>query len=409
MSNPFAESWYGYADVDHPDLGALDIRAAVGTSTSPTSPGTKAVTGVGFQPSAVLDFWSLLASDANQIDLHGGIGAAVSGSNCSVGYYSKSNVTTSSTYLRHTSSAMITALNAATTFEEASLSSFDADGFTRAWNPASATAYILNHIALGGADAEFELTFHQMNATNADESFAHGLSGAPTGVLFFSTLNRTAPPNTSARLYYSIGAWSASSQFDAALFSQENVTTTVTRRRLSNVGVVTLLSPAVARQMAVASVDDTNVNCTYPNTISPLQFRFFMLAIRGAKVQTGTFDCNGSTDPLSISCTGITPKLFMPVMMLNGVGGINTVANNAVITIGASDGTNTVSCGVTDSNGVTTTNARRYQSSNSLVQYDISGIQGFNSTVSFDGESVVVDPSLCSANNGQGAYIIIGA
>ena len=39
------------------------------------------------------------------------------------------------------------------------------------------------------------------------------------------------------------------------------------------------------------------------------------------------------------------PKLFMPVMMLNGVGGINTVANNAVITIGASDGTNTVSCG----------------------------------------------------------------
>ncbi len=109
----------------------------------------------------------------------------------------------------------------------------------------------------------------------------------------------------------SIGAWAGSTQFSASIFSQGSLTTTSTRRLLASTACLSITTTSVARSMAVATVDATNVNVTYPVTADASQFRFFMLAIRGAKCQVGTFNCNGSTSPLTINTTGITPKLFL--------------------------------------------------------------------------------------------------
>jgi hypothetical protein len=161
--------------------------------------------------------------------------------------------------------------------------------------------------------------------------------------------------------------------------------------------------------MAVDSVDATNVNVTYPVTGDATQRYFFMLAIRGAKCQVGTFDCNGSTSPLTIATAGITPKLFLPVFLSQGVDNLGAVLNDINLTIGASDGTNNVSCGITDANGVTTTNARRYQSSTSLVEFNTAGTKTFEGTAAFSGESVVVTPTTALTNFGQAGYMVIGS
>ena len=391
---------------------ALDIRASVGTSTSPTSTGTKAVTGVGFEPKVVIPFGVPNTSSGAVGTSLGGLGCSDGTNQAAISLGSANGITTSQTFRRHTNAKSFTwTVNSSTVGEEAALSSFDSDGFTLNWTTASATAYILNHIALGGADLEVSLTQHQMNGTNGDESFAHGLTGgAPTGVLFFSACISTAPPGTSATLYNSLGAWSSSSQFGAAIYSNNGVATTNTRRALFNNAVLPWTGPSMLRSMGVASVDATNVNVTYPVTTNSSQLQFWMLALRGAKCQTGTFDCNGSTTPLTIDCTGITPKLFMPVFVPDGVDSPNVVSTHGYFAMGASDGTNNVSCGITDRSSVTTTNARRFQSSTSFEEYSNLGIQQFEATASFDGESVVVTPTLnTNTSFGQGAYIIIGA
>lgn len=394
-------------------IAPLDIRASVGTSTSPTSTGTKAVTGVGFEPKVVMPFGVINPSEGSNTVAGFHFGTATSSSDeASIAVVSANGVTTSATYRRHTNSRILTNITPlGATDYEAELSSLDSNGFTLNWLSVLASARILNHICLGGADLEVSLTQHQTNNTNAAQSFAHGLSGAPTGLLFF--LNSfESPPFTGTTAQLGLGIWANGSQNSSWTYSQHNSTTTNTGRLLCNDNIFAAFgfTKTIVRSMAVSSVDSTNVNCTYPVTTTAGQLIFYMLAIRGAKCQTGTFDHNGSLSPLTISTTGITPKLFLPVFLPTGVDSINTVLNGLNFSIGASDGTNNVSCGITDVNGVTTTNARRSQTSNSLSEYDSTGALASTMTAAFSGESVVITPTTMVNNfYGQGCYFVVGA
>jgi hypothetical protein len=390
-----------------------EIFASVGTSTSPTSTGTKAVTGVGFQPKAVLPFGGVNnGSTGNDALLAFGVGTSPS-SRAAISVSSQHNVATSNSDRRHTNVNIYSALNSlGSTFEEADLDSLDPDGFTLDFATTAGSTRILNHICLGGADLEVSLTQHQTNNTNAPQSFAHGLSGAPTGLLFFSIQYIGAPPVTIGSCVFNIGFWSQSNQISAYLLSLDGLASTSTKRSLRNdcVQIQHDQAGVPLRGFSIDSVDSTNANAVYDFTADSQQRYFFMLAVRGAKCQVGTFDCNGSLDPLTISTPGIVPKLFLPVMTAFGVDNINSVQNTAALMIGASDGANNVSCGITDQNGVTTTNARRYQSSNSLVEYNDTGTKVFEATASFDGENVIVNPSTNLVTTwGQGAYLVIGS
>jgi hypothetical protein len=388
------------------------VRAHVGTSLSPTATGNRAVAGVGFTPKAVMPFGGGPTADGTVIQSILGFGAGTSpSSRASVGVISVNGLTTSSTERRHANNSIVGMPTSGANHLVADLNALGSDGFTLNWSTVQATERILNHICLGGADLEVSLTQHQMNATNAPQSFAHGLSGAPTGLMFFSGIGVTAPPGTTPPLIMSTGFWSSGSQNCASVRSQNGVTTTSTFRHMSNSQVAAWPggSGPLDRALAVSSVDTTNVNCTYPVTTTTLQAYFWMLAIRGAKCQVGTFDCNGSTSPLTINTPGITPRLFLPVFVPTGVDNVNTVQNILNLTIGASDGTRNVSCGITDENGVTTTNARRYQSSNALVEYSSGGTLTFQATSAFASQSVVLTPSVNSSTAfGQGGFLVIG-
>jgi hypothetical protein len=389
-----------------------EIFASVGTSTSPTSTGTKAVTGVGFEPKVVMPF-NIANGTPTSIHslLNFGVGVSPT-SRAAIAVSSVYGAATSETKRRHDNLNVLTESFSASPAVVADLDSLDADGFTLDYSAVAASALQVNHICLGGADLEVSLTQHQMNNDNTPQSFSHGLSGAPTGLLFLHGVQPTTPPNTSTTAQFGVSMWDGTNQYAAYSYSADNVSTTNTGRSLSSNVVYSLFggTKVVARTMSISNVDSTNVNCTYPITTTSASHYFWMLAIRGAKCQVGTFDCNGSLDPLTISTPGIVPKLFLPVMTAFGVDNINSVQNTAALMIGASDGANNVSCGITDQNGVTTTNARRYQSSNSLVEYNDTGTKVFEATASFDGENVIVNPSTNLVTTwGQGAYLVIGS
>lgn len=385
-----------------------DILAKVGTSTSPTSTGTKAVTGVGFQPKAVIPFGFGGTVEGPLVHISHHLGAATASSSGGIAAASVSGVTTSATHRRHSATSFITSCYNGTTAAEAALQSLDAGGFTANWSAVTGTALILNHICLGGADLEVSLTQHQMNGTGAAQSFAHGLSGAPTGLLFFAVGLPDAMPTTQPTAFAQIGAWSSSGQFGARISSFNGLTTSQTRRILSNSNVLCGGTTTSLHNMAVSSVDVTNVTVAYSGTFANI--RFFMLAIRGAKCQTGTFYFNFSTSPVTIATPGISPRLFLPVFVPLGVQNLNVVLDDANIAIGACDGTNTISCGLTDRNAQTTTNARRFQSSTSFQEYNTIGTMITESTAVFSGQSVVITPTTVNASSyGQAAYLVIGA
>jgi hypothetical protein len=392
------------------------VRAHVGTSLSPTATGNRAVTGVGFRPNVVLPFGGGPTADGTVIQSILGFGAGTSpSSRASVGVISVNGLTTSSTERRHANNSIVGMPTSGANHLVADLNALGSDGFTLNWSTVQATERILNHICLGGADLEVSLTQHQMNATNAPQSFAHGLSGAPTGLMFFSVMTGISPPFTTVVSLASFGLFAGGNQITSSVISNNAVTTTATSRRLATTGVLDGFSVApnvVSRQLAVSSVDATHVNCTYPVTASSAQFHFWMLAIRGARCQVGTFDCNGSLSPLTISTPGITPRLFLPVFVPSGVDNVNTVQNGLNLAIGACDGTRNVSCGITDENGRTgtnSTNARRFQNSSAIEERNNAGTSVFSATVAFVSQSVVLTPTVNSSSTyGQGGYLIIG-
>jgi hypothetical protein len=250
-----------------------------------------------------------------------------------------------------------------------------------------------------------------MNGTNSDESFAHGLTGgAPDALLFFSAIHNSTPPSSVADALFAVGAHDGTSSFAACVRSEDVSSTSDTKRTLrttSALGFIGLPGTYV-RSFDVSASDATNVDVTYVETASTFAPYFFMLALRGCKAQVGTFDCNGSTDPLTISTPGITPKLFLPVVLRAGVSNINAVMNGVLLAIGASDGTNTVSCGITDEDSQTTTDTRRFQSSSAIEEFNVSGTKRFSSSVSFGSQNVQLTPTQNFSGYGQGAYLIIG-
>ena len=390
---------------------ALDIRAHVGTSTSPSSQATQDI-AMPFEAEMFLPFSSFATMLGTELQLSYGIGAMTAAAQAAIAVSSAHNLTSSITHRRHSNNRVLTDCYAGVVNHAAVKSAIAVDKVSIEWNPVSA-GNIFNHIALGGADLEVSLTQHQMNGTNAPQSFAHGLTGgAPSALFMFGAHNTSAPPNTANDASAFMGCWAGPNQFGLQIYSRNGVTTSNTGRIFTTSRIYSLFASAksVVRGAAVSSVDTTNVNVTFPVTTFADAAYIWILAIRGAKAQVGTFDCNGSLDPLTINTPGITPKLFLPVFVPQGVDSVGTVLNDLCLAIGASDGTNNVSCGITDQNAVTTTNARRSQSSTTLCEYNTAGTKVFEGAATFSGNSVILDPTTNSSSNfGQGGYLVLGS
>lgn len=396
--------------------GTADVKSKVGIFSSPTSTGSQTITGIGFQPKAVIPFGAGMTGDGATTTIIKSFGAITGNANASVSVRSQNAVTTSATARHHNATNAISYIDGtlAATNILASRQSLDANGFTLNYSAVDAVARISNHICLGGVDLEVSLTQHQLNGTNAPQSFAHGLSGVPTGIISFSIGIDNTPPATVPTMAYHLGLWANGQQYLTSILAMNGFLTTQTKRTLVNGRCLTAglgSGGSYVRSLSIDSVDTSNVNCTYQDTADAGQRLFWMLAIRGAKCQAGTFHCNGSLSPLGISCMGITPKLFFGLATPECVDNINTVRDSINLSLWASDGTNHVSCGITDLNGMTTSNTRRHQYSTVLSEITAStGAQQFQATAKFVGQSVVITPTLITSSSfGQGGYLIIGA
>lgn len=152
LSNGFRLNWSEAGD-SGTDCFYLVLKKASGasikvvTDTQKTSTGTKATTGLGFQPDGLLAF--MHAADAQtDVSLHGDdIGltvGATDGTTTGHTFYGEANIAnpTNNDSRTDTSSLLVVeeSPGSSTVTAEASLSSFDSDGFTLNWTTADANA-----------------------------------------------------------------------------------------------------------------------------------------------------------------------------------------------------------------------------------------------------------------------------
>lgn len=188
-------------------LGGSDITdVALGESTAALTDTTKAITGLGFQPTGILNFFPAYSTSATLDGLdtfRGGIGWASSSS--ANGFTGARSLNTASP--TEEQSVTLTANNYAVVqsgsiLNSSALSSFDAGGFTQTWSNTNGAASYFYWIAIKGAQFKAG-SLSQPSATCSQA--VTGLGFQPS-VTLFQSANKVSSATPNASLRWTLGA-----------------------------------------------------------------------------------------------------------------------------------------------------------------------------------------------------------
>lgn len=148
----------GQVGVSYLALGGADLQVALGTESQKTSTGTKAKTGVGFQPEALPILRGSGATALNTTTDHvaiftGSAPSVAAQAVCGIGETDAADPTVAKRRAEAAAAALYISGSTPTVNARAELDSLDADGFTLDWTTADATARLFAFVAMRGASA----------------------------------------------------------------------------------------------------------------------------------------------------------------------------------------------------------------------------------------------------------------
>jgi hypothetical protein len=164
----------------------MALQAHVGTFDCPASTGSSAVTGVGFQPQAIIFTYTTRTSDGSGGHARIGVGFATGASNRFALGVNSTDIFGTTLVQRSISAVDCIALitnDALTQSLEADFVSFDADGFTLDWTIVTSGADI-HYLALAGL-TDAEVTTFAL-ATSTGNLAVTGVGFEPDGALFLT-------------------------------------------------------------------------------------------------------------------------------------------------------------------------------------------------------------------------------
>ena len=341
----------------------MAVAVKVGSFVKDTTTGAhaQAVTGLGFQPKAIIFFSSMQTAT--------GIGADA---NCMIGFSDGTNhkccamssddtaATSLSSNSLNSLNCIVILQNGTTTIDSAGdINTFDSDGFTVGWNSASATQFIISYIAVGGTDIT-NTKVMKHDAVSGAGSFT-GVGFAPDVVFFLYGARAAAEANNAtANGGIGFGASTGASKSACTQCVVENGrTTSDTWRKQTIVSPLSIISPANGGNSydpaSLTSLDSDGFSLGAPSS-SDTTVDFFTLSIKGGTWDVGNFSQKTSTGTQNTSIlSGLDPGLLIlcsannTVNQNSGDGGSSGVAH-CRFSFGASDGTNerNVWCGDTD-------------------------------------------------------------
>ncbi len=313
-----------------------DANAAVGikqgTFNSGTATGNVNVTGVGFQPKAVIFYWTRQTAAGFSAAQLGGMGFATASptiQNRGVAIASDDNAATTNTGRRRSATYSIIFLSngTPTLSGQGSVTTFGADGFTVNWNTAPGVNAIIHYIALGGTDITNAVAGNFTLTTGAGTQSVAGLGFQPDSVLFLSTLNEAVDTNT-AGSEMNVGFADGTNQGGSAICGRDARTTTTHAGSLQRTdNALVSLNPgactAIDNLVAVQSFDADGFTLNKTTATTAVVWNY--IAIKGGRHKVGAFtQPTAGTPPISQATTGIG---FQPVGLF--LSSFNKAANTA--------------------------------------------------------------------------------
>jgi hypothetical protein len=349
------------------------------TLVAPTATGTQTITGVPFQPKAVL-FWSTsLVSGAAATNVYlSSFGGATrdGGVTQQFGIGNGENGGASSNAGRAATSGVCIILPLNGNFGTdgyAGLTAFTSDGFTLNWGDAPASANMLVHyLALGGADlTNARCGTHTIVRTTAGTEATAGLGFQPDCLLFASP---GVPSSTSivdailalgaARRTPTVTRW-------AQLFFENDGANTMDTGQYVRTDKCLALPDATSVLEAEADIstfDAGGFTLNWTNPVAAASSRvFYYLALKG-----GQYELGQATSPISTGNNAVTTA-FQPTGLLlswlsrRAVTAFTTSAGDAGYGVGASDGTRTGFAAVNETDGNADSQSWRHHDSSHAV------------------------------------------
>src|SRR3989344_3267950 len=320
-------------------LGIQEAESAIyvkkGTFYKTTSAGTQASTGVGFQPKAIRFQSTLETAVGNSIANYTGYGfTAGVGSSVSVSAWSD-RVDPSNTGRKNSvTNAIQLQTTGGTDAGQATLNSFDADGFTLDWASPNATGYIIHYYAIGGSDLTTATTSSIfINTTDATRSVSN-LSFQPEMLFFLNGGNVSATSTDTARGKLGIGFGNNSTDQGGLGLLWEDASNNSDTCSAQRVDQIEGLSDTCATADSFGSIASIDANC-FTLDVSDLPsagFPVHFLALQGGSYKTGNFLKPTSTGYATTTGLAFQPKGLMLLSRNQAAG--TTVTNPGGLTLG---------------------------------------------------------------------------
>lgn len=286
---------------------AFDIH--VGSFTLNTSTGTQDITGVGFQPKAIIFFGPRQSSTGANSNAGYFIGFASSSTNrACVWNRSNDSSGTSQTYVRHSNVHCIIGTNPTNVIrEEVDFDSFLADGFRIDIESAN-NALIVPFIALGGDLSNVFVKELQSPTTTGTQAYT-GVGFQPGCLLAISAGLATAPPAAGDGLKISFGAGTSSTS--RWVLSGESVDAQTTsdsyKSLLATKLIHTIQGGAVDIAADIESLDSDGFTLDWENVDGSNQNYCWVLCLKGGQYEVGTDTAKTSTTGTKATTTSFQP------------------------------------------------------------------------------------------------------
>ncbi|MDO8750566.1 MAG: hypothetical protein Q7K03_05430 [Dehalococcoidia bacterium] len=323
---------------------AAFVRVAKGSFTKVTAgaPASQAITGVGFQPKAVIFFWTRQTAAGFAAMQSTGFGFATGAANergVAIAEDDAALTSNAGSWKSATNMILMLSNGTPTLAAKAELTSFDADGFTINWTTNEARADTIHYIALGGDGLTNAVasTFN-LSITTGNQAVT-GLGFQPDFVLFLFG-GTAAGANDTGLLFsqLSLGIAQSSTSQGAVVVATRDADTANTSKRSqqrTNASILLLTNAAPPAQDAIAAfvsmdVDGFTVNkSNAPAASTPI----FYLALKGGSHLVGNFAQPAATGSQTVTGVGFQPRSLM-FLSRNMVAGTTIVAPNT-LSVGA--------------------------------------------------------------------------
>jgi hypothetical protein len=292
---------------------AQGVNVKVGTFTKITTTGSQTVSGLGFQPKAIIFYWSRTTANATAAAPRSqGVGFTDCTNQRAVAIAENDNAGTSIAGRYRTESNVIVILSngTPTVGSRATFTSCNSDGFTINWAVSETSANIINYIAIGGTDVTNVKAGTFTLAASTGSQNITGVGFKPDFVMFLQGFTE-AVDATSTGLEMGMGFADYNKNQGSILNCVKNgETTNKTKDSLQRTDNAILLSSTACAIDAVAafngfSSDGFSLNVSdAPAAATPI----FYLAIKGGSYKVGNFSQPTTTGTQTISGVGFQPN-----------------------------------------------------------------------------------------------------